>query len=78
MTWPWIITFLLSLYCNHFLWFFSWYYPLGLSLHIRAMVNLVVAWANFVIMGTCMSLLGVFLSNEFSFFILFITKDVVV
>ena len=73
-----IITFLLSLYCNYFLRFFSRNHPLGLSLHILTMVDFVVSRANFVFMGTCMSFLSVFLSNEFSFFILFISKDVVV
>ena len=72
-----IITFLLSLYCNYFLRFFSRNYPLGLSLHILTMVNFVVSWANLVFMGTCMSFLSVFLSNKFSLFILFISKDVV-
>ena len=59
---PRIITFLLSLYRNYFLRLFGRHNPFSLSLCILTMVDLVIPWANFVIMGTCMSLFGVLLS----------------
>ena len=77
MTRPRIVTFLFSLYCYNFFWDFLRHYPLGLTSCIYTIVYFIVTGSHSILMCACESFFCVLLSYQFTFFILLISKDVV-
>ena len=78
VAWTRIISSLLTLYRNHFFGFVSWHHPSSWSLSAHSHFNFIIARSNLIFLFSRKHFLSVLLPNQLTFFVFFISEDIVV